>query len=280
MDYDFRERLTKNNGNLKWGGAVFGLCALFVLIGPPRWVTVQNHELAFQRRFGIVLPKTRGPGLHYVGPFTKAESVTMEFTDLNLTDDNAKDPDYAPITSVNKDGVTVSVPVSVNWAINPDNLALVKSRLPGLYTDREITIVRSAVRDAMKDFGYKDGSILDRDAVQKAITARIIAQTTAYYAGQGFGDQSDKIIKYGLVTLRGLYPTDKIAEANEALVTASLEAQASAARTKAPSDRSVGDYTKVMKAQAVAKAAASGNANVTVVDSEQPVAAIVATGKH
>jgi regulator of protease activity HflC (stomatin/prohibitin superfamily) len=260
---------------------IIAIVSFLTLIGPGQWVTVKSHEVAFTTRFGVVQPNIIGPGLHYVVPLSHADKVTMEFSDLNFMTDGANaDPDYTSITSVTNDGVSIEVPVSVSWAIDPRNLTNVKSRLPGPYTDREITIVRSAVRDAMAGFGFKDGSIRDRDAVEKAITNRIQAKTIAYYQAQGFGDQSDKIVRYGLVQLRGMYPTEKIADANEKLVTASLQAQADAARTKAPSDRSVTDYTKVMRAQAVAKAAENGTANVTVVDSEQPVAAVIATGKH
>jgi hypothetical protein len=207
-------------------------------------------------------------------PWQTIEPVTMEFTDLVFTGtDTSKDD--STIGSQTKDGIEIDLPIAVTWAINPDTLTLVKSRLPGFYTDREYVIIRSAVRDAVAQFSVSDGSLFDRQALADAIATRIKQQTVAYYATQGYGDNSDKIIRYGLVTLRGVFLPEDVLEANKAVIVAKLTALAQAARTKVPDDRSVADYTKVMQAIAVSKAAEDGKATINIISGDKAPAALI-----
>lgn len=233
--------------------------------------TVASDELGVVRQFGVVQPEPLKPGLHYIAPWQKLEKVTLEFSDLNFTDSG--DGETSTITALTKDGFTVTVPVSVSWAINPETLTFVKARQPGYYTDREYIIVRSAVRNAMQQFSVNDNSAFDREKVQPAITGAIIKQTAAYYEGQGFGANSDRIVRYGLISVRGIFPSDDILAKREQVLTAHLEAVAAAARTEVPSKRSVQEYTQVLQAQAVSNAARDGKANVTVVSGNVPVVA-------
>ncbi len=269
-----------NKQYLRIVGGVIGVVAMLSIVGPGRWVTNKDSEVSFTRTFGVINDDISGGGLHYVPPFAKSEQVSISFSTDDYVYDAQADGgfDFTTINATTKDGVVISVPVSSTWTLNVDNLLLVKRKFPGYYTERQVSITRSAVRDAISQFGFKDQSISNRAAVEKAIRDAIIARTTTFYQQAGFGDQSDKIIIQGAVGVRGLYPTDEIAKANEELVTASLKQQAAAARTQVPTGRSVDDYTKVMKAQAVAKAAEDGKAGVTIVATDQPATAVVVAG--
>lgn len=239
--------------------------------------TVATAELGVVHRFGKVESKALEPGLHYLLPWESVEHVNMQFDDMLFTQEGENaDPDLIDIACATRDGMTISLPVSVSWAIDPRMLTAVKARLPGYYHDRLPNMIRSAVQDACHDFAINDGSIFNRNVVQQAIDASIRAKTIAYYREQGYGDDSDKIVRYGLISLRGYWPSDDIVAANEKLVTASLEAQAQAARTAVAKGRTTDDYMKVLQGLALARALEDGKANVTVVTGDKPPAAIIA----
>ena len=193
----------------------------------------------------------------------------MAFTDLNFVDDKT---DQGSITGLSSDGIQIEVPLSVTWAIDPTTVALVKSRLPDYYTDREVVIVRSAVRDAISRFSVANGGIENREALAQAVADSIKARTVYYYQQQGFGAASSHIVDYGAITLRGVFPPDDVVGANDHLVANRIEALAQAARTTIPTGRSVEDYTRVIQAQAVGEAAKNGN--ITVVTGSQPVSVV------
>lgn len=255
------------------GGAA--LVAVFAF-NPWRFPTLQSHERGVLRTFGVVESDTMKPGIHYLAPWTKLERVTMEYSDMNFMSEQ----DQGEIHCLTKDGYTISVPISVNWAVNPEYLPLVKSRQPGYYTDRQVVIIRSAVRDAIAPLSFKDGTLYDRLAVANAIALQIRSKTTAYYLAQGYTqEQAENIVKYGLLTLRGVFPPDEVMNANIQVDVAKPTAEATAIRTKVPDGRTASDYTKVIQAQAVAKAVQDGNAQINVIAGDSPTAAIIATGK-
>jgi regulator of protease activity HflC (stomatin/prohibitin superfamily) len=256
---------------------IVGVAAATVLVGfgPWRWPTIQNHQRGVIRTFGVVEDKLFDPGLHYLAPWSKLERVSVEYLDMNFMSEN----DNGEIYCLTKDGYTISVPISVNWAVNPKYLALVKSRLPGYYTDRQVVIIRSAVRDAIAPLSFKDGTLYDREAVSNAIAMQVRAKTTAYYRAQGYTqEQAEEIVLYGLLTLRGLFPPEEVMNANKDVAVAKPTADALAIRTKVPDGRTASEYTKVMQAQAVAKAVQDGNASINVITGDNPAAAII-TGK-
>lgn len=254
---------------------VGGASALaLIVVASSRIEIIKSGNVGVIHTFGVVdTRKVLQPGLHIIPFGSHVEIVDVQFDDLSFIDDATTD--NAPISVLTKDGIYLQIPLEVNWAINAETLALIKSKLPGYYTQREYTIIRSAVKDAISTFNYEDLS--DREAVESAIEKSIKYRTTRYYAAQGFGDRSDHIIRYGLVSLRGVW-SDTIQAKTQDIVEARLEAKANAERTAVPTGRSTADYTKVLEAQATAKALNSGNANINVITGNTPSAVIVGAG--
>ena len=249
---------------------VLGGVSAFALIciASSRIQTIESGYVGVVHNFGVVdTRKILQPGLHIIPFGSRVEKINAQFSDLDFTNTSDDAKNDAAINALTKDGVYLRIPLEVNWAINTETLALIKSKLPGYYTDREYTIIRAAVKDAIATFNYEDLS--DRDVVELAIEKAIKYRTTRYYAAQGFGDQSNHIIRYGLVNLRGMWNDSLQAKAQD-IAEAHLEAQANAERTAVPKGRSTADYTKVLEAQATAKALSSGNANVTVITGNTP----------
>lgn len=118
--------------------------------------------------------------------------------------------DYGMISSYTTDGKNVSVGVVITWSINPRNLARFKGEFGSnyKYTPIVINMSRSAVRDAISKTTWVIGKndtnrwTFDREPLANHIRQRLQDQTTEHFRGLGFGDESDKVINYGAVSLR------------------------------------------------------------------------------
>jgi regulator of protease activity HflC (stomatin/prohibitin superfamily) len=227
--------------------------------------TVKSDELGLVRSYGVVEESPTKPGLHFKAPWETAEAVTMAYNDLGFVDDKS---DSTSVFAATKDGIVIEIPFSVAWAINPLMFTAVKTKLPDPYTYREITIVRSAVRDAVAKLTLDE--VLDRQKLSESMLQQIKTNTVDYYAAQGFGAYSNEIVSYGTLNVRGVFPPDNIQSANEIEL---LIKKGTIGPTQP-----VKDYLKFIKERATTQAIKDGKANLTVVDGVAVLAALANSG--
>jgi regulator of protease activity HflC (stomatin/prohibitin superfamily) len=243
------------------GASVIALIAFFNLTD---FTVVKSDQLAVVRNFGVVQEEPAKPGAHLHWSWDKYEIVPLQFDDALFTANDQSD--LSSVQFISADGYVNDLPLSISWAVDPSNLTYVKAHHPGLYSERLPVAVRTAVRDVMSKTRYDDGSMMDRAALEPKLRAAIIVRTSEYYQGMGFGDRSNKIVRYGMLSIRGMTEPGEITANKVKIIEAQQAAQIAAAGTRVPDGHTVASYTAVLKAKAFAKAAEDGNLTATVVD--------------
>lgn len=215
-------------------------------------------------------------GFNLKWPWEKIQHVDLSYSDFAFVSN--EDGAYDVISALTKDNVVIVVPLSYTWAINPARVAEVKSLRPqdGVYSLALYHVTRSAVRDVISQMTLGE-ALENRSALAKKLSDAMIEGNARYYAAQGYRDPGS-IVRFGLLTLRGVYPPQNVTDANAALLSAQTEAQVAAERTRVPSDRSVGDYVAVQEAQTARAAVDKGNPVTIVMGDAQAVA--VAGGRR
>jgi regulator of protease activity HflC (stomatin/prohibitin superfamily) len=231
-----------------------------------------NHRGLIQS-FNTINPnRSYGPGFNLKWPWEKIIDVSMAFEDMTFV---AAEGELSSIAATTKDGFQLDIPISVNWAINPDHVALVKSRLPGYYTDRQYVIIRSVVRDVVNTKTWQE-IVFDRTKFAQELANAIKAATTSYYGGQGYGEVSDEIVRYGIITLRDVSPPAPIMAALLNIQAAPIEGRANASRVQLPAGITAENYAQILQAQAVTEAVKAGRPVTIVAGSGVGPVAVVA----
>lgn len=270
--FSVRTRLAAVSKGAKRGSAeaacFFSLvfvCALFVF----SHTMVKTNHAGIVNVFGRNLPDRYYPsGFHFKAPWEKVIPVDLAYSNMEFAGQNSG----GLVSALTKDGIIVGVPFSVSWAVDPRSVATVKSKLPddGVYDEAIRVVGRSAVRDAVGRMTLADTA--DHVALARAMANEIILGTTSYFDAQGY-DSPDQVIRYGALSLRGVFPPTAINAARNAEIAAEHEAAAAGIRSQIPAGRSVRDYTAAMSAQTARAAVDNGNP-VTVVMGDAPAVAI------
>ncbi len=211
-------------------------------------------------------------GFNLKWPWEQVRHIDLSFSSLSFVD--GEEGAYPTIKALTRDGITIDIPFSFTWAIGATRVAEVKSLLPadGVYTAALYQVARSSVRDTVA--GMTLAEALDRPVLVRRLSDGLVADTALFYGSQGYAEPQ-RIIRFGQMTVRGVFPPENVLKANSELLSASTEAQVSGDRTRIPADRSTDDYVAVQNAQTTRAAVDNGNP-VTVVMGD--AAAVAITG--
>ncbi len=184
--------------------------ALFLIVfGLSCTTTIPNQHVGVQRVFKVVQSDKEyiPQGFHLKAPWVKVEDVDVSYSELNFLGKNA-------IESITSDPIAVTVPMTVTWSINKENVVFFKTRLNGYYEDRVDSIIRSSVRDTISQTSYKKGALNNRALLEAKIKADIVSKTTTFFKQQGFGERSSRMVHYGAINMRQVILPYKIIQAN------------------------------------------------------------------
>lgn len=256
-----RTTLAITAGGLAIVGSVFFL----------RWHTVPSGNVALVSSFGVIQEKVWEPGLHIHPAWVKYLDFPIGYVPIEFTQSTSQegyDPDLTSVTYTSADGYRHDMSFVVKWAPVIENIPYFKSRQSeeSAYTKLIIDVARTAARDVGSKLRLDDGSMQNREAIETKLAAAIQNRTMREFQTRGYGGKSNQIVNYGLVSVRGTYLPGEIEAKNLGLQEAKRDYLINAEKTRVPEGRSTADYTKVLQAQAVAKAADQGKVDVTVVD--------------
>lgn len=248
-----------------------GLVALIAALVIFCHVFVPTNHAGIINSFGKNDPSRHyNAGFNLKWPWEKISFVDLSFEDMSYV--RNEEGAYEVIQAVTTDNIVLEIPLTFSWAVGPTRVAEVKSLLPdsGIYTAALYYVTRSSVRDVVSrhDMAYV---LANRDVLAKELAQEITADTALHFASQGY-DNPQEIIRFGRLTLRGVYPPSNVTEANAALLSAETEARIAAERTRVPADRSVEDYVAVQEAQTARAAVDNGNPVTIVMGDAQAVA--------
>ena len=144
-------------------------------------------------------------GGHPVRPGGKVVLVDTGLEEFQFFDTSG---DYATIDATSADNKNTTIALSVTWAIVPENLPKLKSRMgPDFrYTPVIINLTRGVVRNVIATKKWENGAqdITDRTQLTQDIQTALETATATHFQKLGMGDVSPNLIRYGLVSVRNV----------------------------------------------------------------------------
>jgi hypothetical protein len=179
---------------------------------------VDNQHVGFAKILGVVQPnQTYGQGFHLKAPWQviQQEDVSMQSMDF---DGNSV---LTPLTS---DPVVLTIDLEVNFQPVSQNVPLFKSKygLTAKYSDVIYSVVHDASRDVAAGTTWRSASVTDRKGFEQKLREAIRTKTVQYFRENGFGAQSDNMIRYGSDMLRDVSPPQEVKNENNSLAAAQI----------------------------------------------------------
>ena len=146
-------------------------------------VVVQPGQVAVPVRFGAVQDKPLTEGLHIADPLTRFVPMTIrrQIMEMSSGGGAARAGAGAELTAMSAEQLPLAIDIGIPFALNPASASRIYQRIGD---DRAVDdlmrpAARTAVRDAVAQFGWEDATVNRRQDLADAITARFRALVEA-----------------------------------------------------------------------------------------------------
>ena len=178
------------------------LLLTLVTFGMSAAVTVQPGHVGVPILFGSVQADSLGEGFHLVNPFVSVDEMSIQTQTVTMTGDTA-------LHAMSSDQLSMTLDISVLYHLNPAQAPGVRRYMPTYEETVVIPSIRTAIRDAVREFEAVDAVSTSRDELANEMVELVRARIANAFDQRELAELSVQIDD---VQLRNIQLPDEIQE--------------------------------------------------------------------